>query len=112
MTQSLNSYCRERAADTFFQRLTRIRSIDDQRAQDTQPLDLQLDDITGLQPAAGGFWTQLKDASGADGAGADEVAGEQLGVARCVFDDLRPGEIHIRRLAAREFFAVDARVHA
>src|SRR5438045_2028419 len=106
-----SSYRSERAADAFFQRLASIGPLDDRRAQDSESLDLQFDDIAGPQPAAGVFRAEFEDAAGADGAGADEVAWKKLNIARRMLDDLRPGEVHVRCPAMRQLFAVHPRDH-
>ena len=47
----------------------------------------------------------------AHGAAAEEIAGEKLGVARRMGDDLRPGKIHVGGIPARQFLAVQSRRH-
>src|ERR1700680_1119045 len=59
------------------------------RSQDSQPLDLELDDISGFQPAARVFRTELEDTAEANRAGADHVAGKKIGITRGVRDHFR-----------------------
>ena len=52
--------------------------------QHTDPLDLELDLVARLEPAPVAV---LQDAAGPDGAGAEDVAGPELGVPARLLDD-------------------------
>src|SRR5437763_708726 len=61
-------------------------------AEHADALDLELDHVAGLQPAA---VAELEDAAGADRARAEDVAGEQPCVAGSVVADRLPGVVHV-----------------
>src|SRR5437667_7947678 len=71
-------------------------------------LDLELDHVARLQPAAVAV---LEDAAGADRARADHVAGDELRVRRGPLEDRLPRVVHVAEVAARALFAVDAGDH-
>src|SRR6266536_5454531 len=72
------------------------------------PLDLQLDHVAALQPAA---LTVLEDAARAHGARAEHVAGTEVRVPRRVRDDCFPGVVHVGELAARALLTVHTSEH-
>ena len=77
-------------------------------AQDADALDLELDDIPRLQPAAVAV---LEDAASPDGPGAEDVSWAEVGVPRCVRHDRVPRVVHVRQVPARALLTVDARDH-
>src|SRR5579884_3965333 len=79
-------------------------------AQHPDPLDLELDLVAWLKPAA---VAMLEDAATADGAGADHVPGDQTGgVAGGGLEQLLPGEVHAAGARVGAHLAVDARDRA
>src|SRR3954467_10391148 len=77
-------------------------------AQDADALDLQLDDIARLQPAA---VAMLEDAAGPDCPGAENVSRTEVGVPCRVPHDGVPRVIHVRQIPARALLTVYARDH-
>src|SRR5215216_5033611 len=72
------------------------------------PLDVELDDVARLEPAAVAV---LEDATGADGPRAEDVARMQHGVPRRMLDDRVPRVVHVGELATGAFLAVHPRDH-
>src|SRR5438552_8694014 len=66
-------------------------------SEHADPLDLELDDVAGLEPAA---VAELEDAARADGSGAEDVSGEEASVPRRVGDDRVPRVVHVDELEA------------
>src|SRR3954468_15159220 len=77
-------------------------------AQDADALDLQLDDIARLQPAA---VAMLEDAAGPDCPGAENVSRTEVGVPCRVRHDGVPRVMHGRQIPARALLTVHARDH-
>src|SRR2546423_7243175 len=80
----------------------------DEVSERADPLDLELDDVTGPEPPA---VAELQDAARADRSGAEDVSRKEAGVARGVGDDCVPGVVHVAELAARALLTVHARDH-
>src|SRR5438477_7822489 len=57
--------------------------------QESDPLDLELDHVAALEPPP---VAELEDAASPHRPGTEHVAREEAGIARCMLDDLRPGE--------------------
>src|ERR671910_2880460 len=72
------------------------------------PFDLELDEVAGPQPASVAV---LEDAARAHRARAENVTGHEPGVACGVRDEIVPAPVHVREVAARALFSVDAREH-
>src|SRR5580765_8927696 len=77
-------------------------------AQDADALNLELDDIPGLQPAAVAV---LEDAARPDGPGAENVPGPEVGVPCRVRHDRVPRVVHVGQIAARALLTVHTRDH-
>ena len=73
-----------------------LRLSSDRIAQATEPVDLELDLVAGVEPGVDRL-TELEQAAAADGAGADHVAGEELDVLRGALDHLGEGAVDRRR---------------
>src|SRR5579859_8162802 len=80
----------------------------DHVAEHTDALDLELDHVSRLQPAA---VAELEDAAGADRPRTEDVPGQQACVPRRVAADRLPGVVHVGNGAPRALLAVDARDH-
>src|SRR4029079_3975272 len=77
-------------------------------AQNADPVDLQLDHVTRLEPAP---VAELADAARPARPGPEHVAGDETRVPRGLLDQPRPREVHVPELAARAFLPVHARDH-
>src|SRR4029077_20669921 len=77
-------------------------------AQDADALDLELDDIPGLQPATVAV---LEDAAGPNGSGAENVSRPEVRVPCRVRHDRVPRVVHVRQIPARALITVHARAH-
>src|SRR5436190_13176702 len=75
-------------------------------SQSSDSFNLQFDDVAGFQPTAHHFGCQFEDTSGADGTGTEDVAWAKFSVATGMGEELRPGPVHTRCIAARVFFAI------
>src|SRR5215207_8266381 len=80
----------------------------DRVPQHPDPLDLELDLVARLEPAA---IAVLEDAAGSDGAGAEDVARPELGVPARLLDDATPRVVEVGEIPARALLAVHAGDH-
>src|SRR5712691_4624858 len=86
-----------------YRRPTALRARPDRIAEHADAFDLELDDVAGLQPAP---VAELQDAAGADGARAENVAGQEASVSGCVVRDRAPRVLHVGRGAPRALLSV------
>src|SRR3954454_16098628 len=73
----------------------RAEGLGDRVPEDSDAVDLELDDVSRAKPATVAV---LEDATAADGAGAENVAGKKARVRRRLGDELVPAPVHEARV--------------